>query len=112
MVARHFGMVLIFGLLTTGSALAAEPQFMIQIKDHRFVPAELHIPARVKVRIVIENQDDAQEEFDSHSLNREKHIPAKSSVTLFIGPLDPGRYVYEGESDAPGGGALGVIVAE
>jgi len=32
---------------------------------------------------------------------------------LFIGPLDPGRYLYEGESsDIPGGAALGVIVAE
>ena len=113
MAGRIFCILLSFGLFATGSAIGAEPEFVIQIKDHRFVPAILHIPAGVKVRIIVENLDDTPDEFDSHSLNREKHIPAKSSVTLFIGPLDPGRYVYEGEnSDALGGAALGVIVAE
>jgi hypothetical protein len=113
MAGRNLCIGLTFGLLAAGWASGVEPEFQIQIKDHRFVPAELHIPAGVKVRIVIDNLDETQDEFDSHSLNREKHIPPKSRVTLFIGPLDPGRYVYEGESsDMPGAAALGVIVAE
>ena len=101
------------GLLTAASAISAEPEFVIQIKNHQFLPAELHIPSGVKVRIIVDNQQDIAEEFDSHSLNREKHIPANSQVTIFIGPLDPGRYLYEGENDgAPGGAALGVVVVQ
>jgi len=92
---------------------AADVQFVIQIKDHRFVPAELVIPSGVKVSIVLDNQDDTPEEFDSHALNREKHVPPKSRVTLFIGPLDPGRYLFEGESsETRGSAALGILVAQ
>jgi len=75
--------------------------------------AELNIPSGVKVRIILDNQDDTPEEFDSHALNREKHVPPKSRVTLFIGPLDPGRYLFEGEtSESRGNAALGVLVVQ
>jgi hypothetical protein len=94
-------------------ASGAEVEYRIRIRDHQFVPAETRIPTGRKVRIVIENEDDSAEEFDSHSLNREKHIPPRASITLFIGPLDAGRYIFEGESDGQhGGAALGVLVAE
>jgi hypothetical protein len=34
-------------------------------------------------------------------------------VVLFIGPLEAGRYLYEGENDGShGSAALGVVVAE
>lgn len=102
----------LLGLLLCAIApvLAAEPEFVIQIKNHHFIPAELRVPIGQKVRIVVDNQDDTPEEFESYSLNREKHIPAKSRVTLFIGPLSAGRYVFQGEDRSEGGGAaLGVI---
>ncbi len=88
---------------------AADAEFVIQIKNRQFIPSVVQIPAGAKVRIVLDNQDDVAEEFDSHSLNREKHVPPKSRVTLFIGPLEPGRYVYEGEERDSGGVALGVL---
>ncbi len=91
---------------------SAEPEYVIRIVHHQFVPAELRIPRGTKVRIILDNQDDTAEEFDSHSLNREKHLPPKSQATIFIGPLAPGRYVYESESEVSGGAALGVIVVE
>jgi hypothetical protein len=99
-------------VFTAASFAGTEREYVIQILHHRFVPAELHIPKGIKVRIVLDNQDDTAEEFDSHSLNREKHVPAKSQATIFIGPLAPGRYVYESESEVSGGAALGVIVVE
>ena len=93
-------------------AISAEPEFVIQIKNHQFIPAELHIPAGEKVQIVVDNQDDTPEEFESYSLNREKHVPPKSRITLFIGPLAAGRYVYQGEDRTDGVVALGVIEAQ
>jgi len=99
-------------VFSANSFAGTEPEYIITISHHQFVPPELHIPTGIKVRIVLDNQDDAAEEFDSHSLNREKHVPPKSQATIFIGPLAPGRYVYEGESEVAGGPALGVIVVE
>ena len=37
------------------------------------------------------------EEFESHSLSREKVIPGGAKATIFIGPLKPGRYEFVGE---------------
>jgi len=111
MALRSGGMVLALVILAMTPALSDEPQFLIQIKNHQFIPAELHIPAGVKVQIVLDNQDDSPEEFESYSLNREKHIPPKSRITVFIGPLSAGRYVYQGEDRVDGAAALGVIEA-
>ncbi|MDE2396336.1 MAG: cupredoxin domain-containing protein [Burkholderiales bacterium] len=99
---------------TAASAPAAgqDPAYTIAIKAHRFVPATLTIPAGTRVRIVLDNQGATAEEFDSHALNREKQVPPLSRASVFVGPLDPGRYIFESdESDAPGGPALGIIEA-
>lgn len=100
------------GLAPAAAALAADPEYTIQIKDHKFNPQELHVPAGRKLKIVVDNQEEFQEEFESYVLNREKHLPPRSKATLFIGPLQPGRYVYEGEDHSGTGAALGVIVAQ
>ena len=111
MAVQIRGMVVTLLMLAVTQAISAEPEFVIQIKNHQFIPAELRVPAGVKVQIVIDNQDDTPEEFESYSLNREKHILPKSRITLFIGPLTAGRYVYQGEDRESGGVALGVIEA-
>jgi Cupredoxin-like domain len=97
-------------LMVAVPAFCADPELTITIKDHRFQPAEVRIPTGVKVRIILDNQGDTPEEFDSHALNREKHVAPNSRATLYIGPLEPGRYLFEGENmESPGSGALGVI---
>ena len=111
MPAQIRALVLALGIVAITPAMSAEPEFVIQIKNHQFVPAELRVPAGVKVQIVVDNQDDTPEEFESYSLNREKHVPPKSRITLFIGPLTAGRYVYQGEDRTDGVMALGVIEA-
>ena len=99
-------------VFAAASFAGTEPEYIIKILHHQFEPAELHIPKGIKVRIILDNHDDTGEEFDSHSLNREKHVPPKSQAIIFIGPLAPGRYIYESESEVAGGAALGVIVVE
>ena len=97
--------------ITAGSAQAAnEPEFALALHDHKFTPAEIRVPAKVKVRLVVDNQDATPEEFDSHALNREKVIPGRSKATIFIGPLAPGRYPFMGEFNAAT--AQGVVVVE
>ncbi len=91
-------------------AFAADPEFSLVIRDHRFEPAELRVPAGNKIKLVIDNQDATPEEFESHALNREKVIAPKSKGSVFIGPLKPGKYPFVGEFNATT--AKGVIVAE
>jgi plastocyanin len=78
-------------------ALAQDAAFTLTIKDHRFEPAELQVPAGKKFRLLVKNLDATPEEFDSSDLRREKVIPGKSEATVMIGPLKPGAYKFVGE---------------
>jgi plastocyanin len=80
-----------------GATLAADPTFEIAIRDHKFVPNEITVPAGQKVKLVVRNEDATPEEFDSKRLNREKVIPGRSQATIYIGPLKPGEYPFVGE---------------
>jgi hypothetical protein len=102
----------LFGLLVlaTGWAYAADPEFTLTLRNHRFEPAELRVPAGKKIKLVIDNQDGAAEEFESHELNREKLVPAKSKAVIFVGPLNPGRYPFFGDFNPAT--TRGVLVAE
>lgn len=102
--------ILIAAVLTPVFAFAADNEFLISIKDHRFVPSELHIPAGQKVKLIIDNQDATPEEFESHELNREKIIAPRSKSTLYIGPLKPGSYPFFGEFNPST--ARGVVIAQ
>jgi plastocyanin len=94
----------------SGNAQAADLEVLLVIKNHRFEPAELKVPAGQRVKLIVHNQDSTPEEFESHSLNREKVIPAAAKVTIFIGPLKAGRYDFFGEYNEAT--AKGVVIAE
>ena len=95
MTRLHF---LVLTLLTasamTASARAAEPQAQLVIKNHQFTPKELVVPAGQRARITVKNQDPTPAEFESSDLNREKVVGANAEITLFVGPLDAGRYGF------------------
>src|ERR1700739_38159 len=97
-------------LSLSGSALAADPEFTIQLREHRFTPTAVKVPAGVKVKLIIDNQDGTPEEFDSFALNREKIVFPNSKGIVFIGPLKPGRYEFMGEFNQSS--AKGVVIAE
>lgn len=75
----------------------APPEFTLTIKDHKFEPAELTVPAGQKVKIKVVNADPTPEEFESHELNREKVIPGGATAMIFVGPLKAGTYPFFGE---------------
>lgn len=85
-------------LSVSGIARGAEnDDYVIRIKDHRFIPSELEIPAGQKIKLLVKNEDPTPEEFESHSLNREKIVAGGRQITVYIGPLDPGRYGFFGD---------------
>ena len=44
-------------VLGAASLYAQEPEYRLVIRDHKFEPAELTIPAGKKVKLIIENMD-------------------------------------------------------
>ncbi|MDF2177267.1 cupredoxin domain-containing protein [Aliiglaciecola sp. CAU 1673] len=92
---RHFPA---FGLWLFAAPIWAEvPAFELVLKDHLFYPAKVEVPSGQKVRLIIHNQDDTPEEFDSFDLNREKVVFPQRKATIYIGPLKPGTYEFFGE---------------
>lgn len=81
----------------SSNVLADVPEYKITIKDHKFTPENLEIPADKKVKLIIDNQDKTAEEFESHDLNREKIIKGNRKGIIFVGPLKAGVYEYFGE---------------
>jgi plastocyanin domain-containing protein len=84
--------------------------YTVTIKDHRFTPTEIKVPANKRVQITVVNDDPTPEEFESHELKVEKVIPGKSKGVVRIGPLKPGRYPFVGEYHEST--AKGVVIAE
>ena len=52
------------------------------------------IAAGAKVELTISNEQSTPAEFESKSLHREKVIGPRAAATVFIGPLNPGRYEF------------------
>ncbi|MHB1245040.1 MAG: cupredoxin domain-containing protein [Sulfuriferula sp.] len=102
--------ILTAAMISAQAALAADSTYTLVIQDHRFQPAELAVPAGQKIKLTVENRDSTPEEFESYDLNREKIIAGKSTTTIYVGPLTPGRYRFFGEFNPKT--AQGVIVAK
>lgn len=101
-----FTVIIMLPLQTT----ASEFEITTTIKNHRFNPSEIRVPAEKKIKLIVENQDDSKEEFDSQPLNREKVIAGHSKGVFFFGPLDPGTYSFVGEFNDKT--AFGEVIAE
>ena len=92
--------ILTLGLIFGGGFAAKAddlPVFQLSIKDHRYDPATIEIPAHTKIKLVVKNLDSTPEEFESFELNREKMVAGGAEITVFIGPLDPGTYPFFGD---------------
>ena len=74
-----------------------EKSYTLTIKDHKFDPTQLEIPAGTKVKLVIKNLDATAEEFEMTSPKREKVVKGGQEGTLYVGPFNPGTYEFFGD---------------
>ncbi|MBV9346536.1 MAG: cupredoxin domain-containing protein [Pseudolabrys sp.] len=102
--------VLALALAFLPAASFADDAIVITIKDHRFTPSEVKVPANKGVVLTVVNDDPTPEEFESKSMKVEKVIKGNSKATVRIGPLKPGRYKFFGEFNEAT--AQGVVVVE
>lgn len=73
------------------------PSFNLLIRDGRFVPATLEVPANTKFRLLIKNEGPGAEEFESVELRKEKVLAPGASSFLIFQPLKPGTYKFFGD---------------
>jgi hypothetical protein len=100
-------------LLTCLGQVSADGQEAVTartaIKEHRFQPAEIRVPANTPITLVVRNLDPPPEEFECKTLRVEKIVAGKSE-TILLRPLAPGRYRFYGDFNEAT--TEGAIVAE
>jgi len=106
-------LVLVVGgiLSAAGPAVAdATATHELVIREHRFEPSEIDVPAGRRAVIHLRNLDPTAEEFDSSALRVEKVVGGHGEGTVRLQPLSPGSYKFMGEYHP--GTAQGVVVAK
>jgi plastocyanin len=91
---RQFALAAFVLFAGSQPARADDPTITITLRDHQFVPSEVPVPAGVKVKLLVKNEQQVTAEFESNSLHREKIVNAGGEITVFVGPLDPGSYEF------------------
>jgi hypothetical protein len=101
---RTISLALAAGLLSLAAiaapvtrAHADDPTLTLELKDHKFQPANPTIPANTKVKLTVKNLDATPAEFESEDFDVEKVIPGNSEITVNLGPLEAGSYEFYDE---------------
>ncbi|HET7307041.1 MAG TPA: cupredoxin domain-containing protein [Gammaproteobacteria bacterium] len=82
-------------LIAAPAAVAADNNgYQLTVKNHKFQPQKLELPANQRIKLVVKNEDATPMEFESYKLDREKVIVGNSTATVYLGPLDPGTYKF------------------
>jgi hypothetical protein len=81
-------------LLPSAVAVLAAEAVTLTLKDHRFVPSEVSVPAGERFRIEVVNQDSTPAEFESADLRVEKIVVPGGRIAVMAGPLKPGIYKF------------------
>jgi hypothetical protein len=93
-VSRIGAVAALLVLIAAAPVFADDPTFAIALKNNQFVPSEVQVPAGVKVKLVVRNDNPVPSEFESIELHREKIVTPGGQINVFVGPLDPGRYEF------------------
>jgi plastocyanin len=86
--------IAVLGLVCGTPALADDPSFPISMRNNQFVPSDVQVPAGVKVKLVVHNDNATVSEFESNQFHREKIVAPGQEITVYVGPLDPGSYEF------------------
>jgi high-affinity iron transporter len=108
---RALAATMVLGALLSGASSARAGELPVLVfHNHRFEPARIEVPAHQKFKLLVKNTDDTADEFESVDLNREKLVAPGQTITVFLGPLDPGEYKFFGDFHQDT--AQGVLVAK
>ncbi len=84
------------------------PSFEVTVRDGRFHPDRLEVPAGVRVRLVLKNEGPGPLEFENDEMHIEKVLSAGATSFVVLPKLQPGEYGFVDEFN-PITGELTVI---
>jgi hypothetical protein len=97
-------------LLIAATPALADTTIAVTLKDHKFSPSVIKVKANEPSMIILSNDDDTADEFDSTALKVEKVVPGHAKGNVRIRALAPGKYPFMGEYHSAT--AQGIVVAE
>jgi plastocyanin len=99
--------LLLAAVLLAGGAYADDAAIKLVMRDGKFEPAVVEVPAGKRFKLEVVNQSRKAMEFESKELRQEKVIPPGKSATFTIGALKPGEYRFFDEfNEATGQGKV------
>jgi len=98
--------VAVLALLSGSSLALADETASLTIRNHHFEPRSVQVKAGSKVALSVTNAGSEPAEFESSELNREKVIPPGKTVTIYVGPLEPGTYPFFDDFDQTNTGQI------
>ena len=105
---KRLAVVLTLALIATPAF--AEGPIEVRLKNHKFTPSVIKVKANKPSMIILYNDDDMADEFDSSSLKIERVVPGHAKANIRIRALAPGKYPFMGEFHAAT--AQGMVIAE
>jgi hypothetical protein len=102
-------LAILIAVFPISQALADEP-VVVHLKNHKFSPSTIKVKANKPSMILLYNDDDGADEFDSSSLKIERVVPGHAKANIRIRALAPGKYPFMGEFHAAT--AQGAVIAE
>jgi Cupredoxin-like domain len=82
-------------MLIGGGASAEDLQtYTLTLKDHKFAPAELHVPSAKPFYLVVVNQEDTADEFEMSAPPLEKVVQPGAEGRMRVRPLAPGKFTF------------------
>ncbi|HEX4272764.1 MAG TPA: cupredoxin domain-containing protein [Rhizomicrobium sp.] len=88
----------------------ADTQIPVTLKNHKFSPSVIKVKANQPSMIILSNEDDTADEFDSTALKVEKVVAGHAKGNVRLRALAPGKYPFMGEYHS--NTAQGVVIAE
>jgi hypothetical protein len=87
---------LLFSLgLASGAALAENmPTFQLLMKEGRFFPETIEVPANMRFRVEVKNEGRGAAEFESLELKKELVLAPGVTRSLVFFPMQPGSYKF------------------
>lgn len=83
------------GLIIAATApVKAAEEYTLTLKDHKFTPDKLTVPADKKFTLIVKNGDTTAAEFESNDFKREKIIAGGTTAKINVGPLKAGSYKF------------------
>jgi len=110
MTMKNLSLLAVVAAMALATSGFAQEPVEVHLKNHRFTPNVIKVKANQTSVIMLHNDDDTADEFDSSSLKVEKVVPGHQKGAVRLRPLPPGKYPFMGEFHAAT--AQGMVISE